>query len=1257
MTLRPGIEPLANCVSVELPTLKNAIYLFPLTVTPDTRVIDAIALMSQARGSNYQIVNQNLSPTPEKASCVLVIEQRQLVGIFTEWDVVRLTATGVDLSEITIAEVMIHPVITIQQSQAEDMFTVLSIWHQNRIRHLPVVDDKNHLVGILTPEAIRQVIQPANLLKLRSVSEVTVNHDIYAPLTTRLLDIAELMNHQNISCVVIAEPNATGCVIPQGMITERDIVQFQVLGLDFTQIQAQTVMSTPLFCVHPEDSLWFAHQEMQRRQLRRLVVTSQTGEFLGIVTQTSFLQLFDPLEMANVIAALQQQVAAQGKELEQTNQQLQQEITQRQQTEEKLHQAYTTLEQQVAQRTAELSQANALLQQEIEERQKTEVALRNNQAQAWQQLAEIESIYASVPIGLNFVDTNLRFVRINEHLAQINNVPVAEHIGRTLREVLPNLSDKLEPLYRQVIESGLPIINRKVHGTIPAQPGIERYWLVNYYPLRGHDGEMLGVNSVVQDITERQRTEKKLRHQAQIINQIHDSVIATDLKGYITSWNQGAEKLTGYSATEAMGKHISLLYPGELVDVLENQVIAPLLETGEHEIEVIMQNKFGKRFDALLSLSLLRSPNQTPIGMIGYAIDITERKRAETALRQSQQQFEDIINNSTAIIFLKDLQGRYILVNRGFTILFNLSQEQIQGKTDYDLFPQTQAERFLANDRKVIEARKSLTVEELVTLADATHTYVTVKFPLLNAEGVPYAVCGIATDITESRLAEEKIREQAALIDIATNAIFVCNLERRILFWNQGAEDIYEWSAAEALGKNANELLFEKASPQLEAARLSVLKDNSWQGELHQVTKHGKKIIVQSRWTLVRDQVGEPKSVLIVNTDITEKKQLETQFLRTQRLENLGILASGIAHDLNNILTPILTSTQLLPVRLGNVDEQSRQLLKMQQDSAKRGAELIKQILSFAQGVEGKHFPLQVRHLLREIEQLVKSTFPKSIAVETYIPNTISSIIVADPTQIHQVLMNLCVNARDAMPNGGTLRLEADNFFVDQHYAQMNPEAKVGSYIVITVSDTGCGIPRELLKRIFEPFFTTKEFSKGTGLGLSTIIGILKNHGGFINVDSTVGLGSNFKVYLPVSDQIVTEETYKSEIPQGNGELILIVDDEDSIRATNKATLESYNYKIITANDGIEAVSVYAQHKDEISVVLMDIEMPSMDGIRAIQVLCKLNSAIKIVAMSGLVSNRERLKEIAACVPAFLSKPYTIKELLETVQFVLNNHA
>lgn len=1248
MKLSPAVELLAKQESFELPTLNNVVYLFPLKVTPNTLVIDAIALMSQARGSSYPLINQDL-PTPhEKASCILVIEQGQIVGIFTEWDVVRLTATEVDLSVVTIAEVMISPVITLQQSQAQDILTVLSILYQHQIRHLPVIDEKNHVVGIITPEAIRQVLQPANLLRLRTVSEVTVKQNIYVPLNARLLDIAQMMNTQNISCVVIAEPDTTGKIIPQGIITERDILQFQVLGLDFTQVSAQTVMSAPLFCVCPQDSLWLAHQEMQQRRLRRLVVTSEAGEFMGIVTQTSFLQLFDPVETAGVITTLQQQVTQQGKELKQINQQLKQ-------AQEELRQAYGNLEQKVAQRTTELSQANALLQQEIQERQQIELALRNSEAKAWQQLAEIENIYASVPIGLSFMDTNLKFVRINEYLAKINNLTVSEHIGRSLQEVIPNLSEKLVPLFQQVIQSGVPIINHQIRGVTSAQPGVERDWLINYYPLIGNDGRILGVNTMVQDITERQRKEEILRHQAQIIDQIHDSVIATDLQGYITSWNQGAERLTGYSAIAAIGQHISLLYPGKLSAVLEHQVIAPLLEKGEHEIEVTMQNKSGKRFDVLLSLSLLRSPDQTPIGMIGYSMDITERKQTEVALQQSQQQLEGIINNSTAVIFVKDLQGRYILVNRGFTELFHLSEEELQGKTDYDFFPQTTAASLLASDRQVIETRKAMTVEESLPFADGIYTYVTVKFPLFDVEGKPDAVCGISTNITEHKKAEEKIREQAALIDITTDAIFVCNLDKQILFWNQSAESIYGWTTAEVLGKNAKELLYAKTSPQVEIARLTVLKDSSWQGELNQVTKHGKNIIVHSRWTLVRDELGNPQSILIVNTDITDKKQLEAQFFRNQRLENLGILASGIAHDLNNILTPILSGSQLLPLRLVNLDEQSRQLLKMQQDSAKRGAELIKQILSFARGVEGKRFPLQITHLLKEMEQIVKSTFPKSIAITSYIPTQITATVLADPTQIHQVLMNLCINARDAMPNGGTLSLKAESFYVDENYAQMNLEAKVGNYVVITVSDTGFGIPQEILNRIFEPFFTTKESGKGTGLGLATVIGIIKNHDGFMTVESKQGLGSQFKVYLPACDQKVIDKTDETEINQGNGELILIVDDEASIRDINKASLENYNYQIITAKDGIEAVALYAQYENKISLVLMDIEMPSMNGILAMQILSNMNPSIKIIAISGLESNRDRIQNIGLSMPVFLAKPYTIKDLLKTVTLVLNN--
>ena len=511
----------------------------------------------------------------------------------------------------------------------------------------------------------------------------------------------------------------------------------------------------------------------------------------------------------------------------------------------------------------------------------------------------------------------------------------------------------------------------------------------------------------------------------------------------------------------------------------------------------------------------------------------------------------------------------------------------------------------------------------------------------------------VQTELSERKRSEETIREQAALLDITTDAIFVQALDNQILFWNKGAERLYGWQTAEALAMSANEFLDQENSPQLQEIEKTVTEAGSWQGELHQMTKDGKEILVESRWTLMRDEQGQPKSILVVNTDITEKKQLEKQFLHAQRLESLGTLASGIAHDLNNMLTPILMSAQLLQLKLPNVDKPIQQLLKMQETNSKHAAELVKQMLSFARRTEGKRTTLQIKHLLWEIRQIANQTFPKSIEVYTDIEPDLWAVY-ADATQLHQVLMNLCVNARDAMPDGGTLSISAKNFFIDENYTRMNLDAHVGPYIVITISDTGMGIPPELLDRIFEPFFTTKELGKGTGLGLSTVNDIIKNHGGFIDVYSKVGRETQFKVYLPAVQEAETQQSEYLELPPGHGELILVVDDEVAIREITKSSLESYNYKVLTASDGLDAIALYAQHKDEISVVLMDMLMPSMDGSKTILVLKKINPLVKIIAVSGLASSDKVSAAMSIGVKAFLSKPYTAQQLLKTLELVLS---
>jgi two-component system, cell cycle sensor histidine kinase and response regulator CckA len=431
-----------------------------------------------------------------------------------------------------------------------------------------------------------------------------------------------------------------------------------------------------------------------------------------------------------------------------------------------------------------------------------------------------------------------------------------------------------------------------------------------------------------------------------------------------------------------------------------------------------------------------------------------------------------------------------------------------------------------------------------------------------------------------------------------------------------------------------------------------VLKEGKWSGELHQVTKSGQKIIVFSRWTLVRDETGRAKSILVVNSDITEKKLFEAQFLRAQRLESIGTLASGIAHDLNNALAPVLMIAELLQHK--KLDPQSQKLLVELKNSAKRGANLVKQVLFFAKGIEGQRTTLQVRYLLGEIKQIATRTFPKSIGIYTDISPTLWTVH-ADATQLHQVLMNLVINARDAMPDGGTLSICAENLFIDEHYARMNFDASVGPYIAITVSDTGMGMSPEILDKIFEPFFTTKDVGKGTGLGLSTAMGIIKTHGGFVKVYSEVEQGSRFKVYLPSQEGSETQQAESLKVLAGHGELIFVVDDEASIREITEMTLVTHNYKVLVASDGIEALALYAQHKHEIDIVLMDMMMPEMDGLSAIRVLQKMNSQVKVIAVSGLSSSNKVATAMDSGVKTFLPKPYTTEELLKTINGVLNS--
>jgi signal transduction histidine kinase len=737
----PLQEQLQNQSLSDFTSLEKIIDRNPLVVTPSVPLSEVIHLMSQRWGSSCQTSNSEINDSDllasSSASCVLVASDNQLQGIFTERDLVRLISNDVKIEGVTVAEVMTKKVIALKQNDFEDVFTTIKLIRRHRIRHLPVVDENNSLIGLVTTTKLREMVQPSDLLRFRQITEVMNAEIIHAPPTASIHHITRLMTEHKISCVVIVEElsdrtsennrkivevieEATPKFSPIGIVTERDIVQLQKLGISFAT-EAQTVMSTPLILVNPSDSLFKVNQLMRSRHVRRLVVAGSQGELQGIITQSQILKILDPVEMYGVLELLQNKV---------------------------------------------------------------------NELQA----------------------------------------------------------EKLELLQRQTLE---------------------------------------------------------------------------------------------------------------------------------------MQQRAEARYDS------------------------------------------------------------------------------------------------------------------------------------------------------------------------------IC----------------------------------------------------------------------------------------------TEKKQLERQFYHAQRLESIATLASGVAHDLNNIFTPILASAQLLPLKLPDVDDETKYLIDLLQTNVRRGTALVKQILSFSRGVENNSVVLQLRHVLNEIQQVIQETFPKSIEIQTDFFQELWTIY-GDATQIHQILMNLCINAKDAMPDGGKLKISAENLAIDETYAQMDDDAELGNYIVITVSDTGVGIPPETLKHIFEPFFTTKEQGKGTGLGLSTVIGIVKNYGGFVNVYSDKK-GTCFKVYLKASQTVEVSQENSSQVLRGNGEIILVVDDEPLIRDVTKMSLEKYGYQVLTANDGIDALAIYAQNVKEIRLILIDIMMPVMDGTIAIKNLKKMNPKVKIIAMSGSISSN---LDVAEKIPneVFLHKPYTAEELLNRIHDVLN---
>ena len=636
---------------------------------------------------------------------------------------------------------------------------------------------------------------------------------------------------------------------------------------------------------------------------------------------------------------------------------------------------------------------------------------------------------------------------------------------------------------------------------------------------------------------------------------------------------------------------------------------------------------------------------------------VDARDLPKRSLKATSKELADLkfALDEAAIIAITDQRGIITFVNDKFCEISRYSREELIGQDHRIINSGYHSKDFIRNIWVTIANGRTWHGELRNRTKDGDHYWVdTTIVPFLDDGGKPYRYIAIRFDVTERKLAEHRIRQQAELLDKTRDAVIVCDLNYDILFWNRGAEKIYGLSVEEVLGRSIVDVLLAGNVQELETIRAEFEPLEKLNHVAKRKAKDGRQLTIDARWTLVRNELGQPDYILITQTDISQQKQAEDHLLRVQRMESIGTLAGGIAHDLNNTLSPVLMGVEMLEGNETLTDE-DRKWLTLIRDNSERAADLVKQVLTFARGSEGSVVPMQLRHVAKELLQVLRETLPKSILLKQQIEPDLW-IIKADPTQMHQVLMNLSLNASDAMPDGGTLSISLTNEMVDDGYHRMNSEIAPGRYILVEVEDTGHGMSNETIERIFDPFFTTKEIGKGTGLGLSTVLNIVEGHGGILSVESSVGRGTKFSIFFPAialqEPSTVSDEGQTSS--DGDGRLILIVDDEADVREIIRAALEKAGYRTLEAPDGADGLGTFADHKDEIAAVITDASMPLLDGVVLSRAIRRIAPETKIIAMSGLLSSTQISQLEAAGVDAFLTKPFTAKKLLADLTALLS---
>lgn len=883
--------------------------------------------------------------------------------------------------------------------------------------------------------------------------------------------------------------------------------------------------------------------------------------------------------------------------------------------------------------------------------------------------ARFRATFEQAAVGIAHVDLNGGWLRFNQKLCDITGYTREELQQIRFQDLTPpeEIIHNEQGLH-DLIERKLSVYERE---KMYRKRNGDFVWVdLTVSLLFSSAGTPLYFISIIQDISERKKieaeksiAERELREsEIKFKELIHNAplvLLAVDANGIFTySDGKGLEgtglapgQVVGLDAYQTYGQLEIQVNPGTTLrgDEVIRRVLKGETINGLTELNgTYFDNAFVPHYNDLNEI----------IGMIGISINITEKFNAEKKSRIGSERYKIMGELTTNILWDWDI------VNDTLWWSEEYYSDYTQSKNDSKQVYDTKNSRIHPDDASRVSAGLESVLNSDATewwdeyrfrKSDNTYIFIQEKARIFrDGDGKAYRMVGGITNIHRQKEYESQLRKAVTSLNTIINsspaAIFDLTPDGTIrTLWNKSAERIFGRTNEEAIGKSFDTLVSIQQN-----ALTDIIERLGKKEFVNDIEVEWKIISGELRSLLlniaeVKNETGAVEAYIVVVIDITEKKKMEEQFLRAQRLESIGTLASGIAHDLNNVLAPILLGIEIIKLQTaGNAYVGAA--LKNMEHSAIRGRDIVRQVLNFGRGGDLEQKPIQLKHLGTEIESLMKETLPKSIQIRTNFPNDLR-LVSANFTQLHQVLMNLCINARDAMPDGGVLTISMANRTIDEVFAQFQSQVKPGNYVEISVADSGIGIPKEMQTKIFDPFFTTKEHGKGTGLGLSTVHSIVKNHDGFVKLYSEPGTGTEFKVYIPALEEKNASPAEQHDImPRGKNEHVLVIDDEQSILEITKQTLEQHGYRVTTAIGGAEAIGIFQDIRGTVSIVITDVNMPVMDGIMTATTLRKINPKLKFILSSGLPEEDHHPKFSEMSFDGFLHKPYTARDLLVCVQ-------